>query len=224
MTVRILFLVSVLVGSARAQETTMRISLAFGNDDITFNSTRVSPAEVNRWMQLSPYIGIENNYLTPESIDQVMGYLPGEVGCGSRGGVKPRGAELALGRIRQRVRDLDPDHYPTNLAKVVLYVRRIQSFALWADTQLLSFVKTCDLPALESEFDGISPRSGCGGALGRIAKAKGGFEAYGWARSAWADCVWGAEMKQIGPYPKDAWQCFLSAHGIREHFIADAVD
>ncbi len=128
-----------------------------------------------------------------------------------------------LDRMRQRIRDLDPQQYPADPSKVVVYLRRVQSFGFWANTQLLSFVKTCDLLALQSQFDGVNPKLPCSAALDRIAKAKSGPEpeAYGWVRSDWARCVWEAEMKQVGNYPKDLWNCFLAARGIQEHFVKD---
>jgi hypothetical protein len=212
-----------LLNNAQAKVATIRIPLAFGNEDITFDSSLLSHDEVNRWIQLSPYVGIENNYLTPEIIDQVMGRLPREVGCGKEGGVRPLNAQV-MDRIRQRIRDLDPEHYPADLSDVVLYARHLQSLGLWIDTQLLAFVKTCERAPLESEFEGIKPKLQCGAALDRIAKAKTGFEAYELARSHWASCTWQAGLKRLGQYPKSAWEHFLSAHGIREHFVPEPVD
>ena len=110
-----------------------------------------------------------------------------------------------------------------DLSVVVMYLKEIQMCGLWTNTQLLVFVSNCDVSVLQSKFDGFDPSVSCGGVLRRISGAKSPFEASQIARTDWADCVWKAEKKRIGEYPKDTWECFLSAHGMREQMIFDVV-
>lgn len=209
----------------KAQETTIHIPLVMGVDEVTFDATRLSPAEVKHWMQLSPNVGQDNGYLTPENIELCDSNDPRYEGCGKeQEHVNFHNAQLNIDRIRKRIGNLDPNRYPPDMSSVVLYVRRIQSFGLWRDTQLLAFEKSGDLSVLESQFDGINPKVSCSKVLDRIRNAEGHAEASHLGRFDWFNCVWHAESKQIGEYPKSAWEKFLSAHGIREHYIEEKVE
>lgn len=226
MTSTILFVLYALSGHPRAQETKIRIPLAGDIDEVTFDSAQVPPSEVKRWIRLSPNVGPYNNYLVPENIELCKSDDTRYEGCGKeQEGVNLHNAQLNLDTIRGRIRALDPDRYPADLKEVVVYVRRIQSFALWAETQKLAFVESGDVSILESTFTGgIDPKRSCGTVLDRITKAENQAERSKLARFDWFNCVLEVQKQRIGEYPQGAWEKFLADHGIREHFIQEEVN
>ncbi len=215
----------VLCAFSSVQANTIRILARIGVDEVTFDPGRVSALEVRRWIQLSPIVGGDNGYLVPEVLEQCPLDDPRYVGCGKeQESVNFHNAQLNLDKIRQRIRDLDSDHYPADLKDVVLYIRRIQSFWLWRETQRLAFVKSADLAALESEFEEINPKLTCREVLDRIRNAKSPAETFQLVRVDWSNCMWHAEQRQVGEYPQSTWEKFLADHGIREHYIEEEVD
>ena len=52
-----------------SQVTSIKIPLAGDVDKVTFDSSKVSPDDVRRSMQLSPNAGNYNEYLIPENLD-----------------------------------------------------------------------------------------------------------------------------------------------------------
>lgn len=204
------------------QAETIRIPAKIGVDEVTFDPSRVSALEVTRWIQLSP--NLDNFYLFPEVLEQCFAGDPRYQGCRKeQEALNLHNAQLNLDRITRRIHDLDSNHYPADLSEVVAYVKRIQSFALWKETQRLAFVKSGDLSALRSEFEGLDARLSCGTVVDRIGNAGSRAEARKLARFDLANCLWKAEMRQLGEYPKQAWEKFLTNHGIREHYIEDEI-
>lgn len=208
------------------QRTTIRIPHVMGTDEITFDPSRVSPAEVRRWLRLSPVLGPDNGYLSLESIEQCVAHDPRYQGCGKeQESVNLHNAQLNIEKIRQRIDELDdPAQYPVELSEVVSYIKRLQSFNLSRNTRLFEFEKGGDVFVLQSQFEGLDPKLSCGTVLDQIAHAKSHAEASQLARFDWANCVWFVEREKIGEYPKGAWEKFLSAYGIREHDVPEVVD
>lgn len=142
-----------------AKAATIRIPLAGDVDEVTFDSSQLSPTEVERWMQLSPNVGPYNGFLIPENVELCDASDPRYRGCGKeQEHLDFHNAQLNTDKIRMRIRDLDPAQYPPDLSKVVLYLRDVQYFGLWRNTQLVAFERHGDLSVLESHFDGINPR------------------------------------------------------------------
>jgi hypothetical protein len=106
----------------------------------------------------------------------------------------------------------------------VLYVRAIQAFGLWVDTQLMRFKETGGSSVLRSRYRGLDPNVVCSAGVERIGKARSGTEAFHLARFEWRNCVWNEERKRIGEYPKAAWEKFLKNHGIEEHYVEEFPD
>ncbi len=206
------------------QAETIRIPARIGTDEVTFDPSRVSALDVRRWIQLSPIVGGDNGYLIPENIELCYSNDPRYEGCGKeQEGVNVHNAQLNIDKIQKRIRTLDTYHYPADLEKVVSYVRSIQSFGLWRNTQLIAFERRGDLSVLESPLGGINPKLSCGPVLDRIAKAKSHSEASHIARFDWSNCVTEAQREKIGEYPRDEWEKFLADHAIREHYIQEDI-
>jgi hypothetical protein len=195
-------------------------------DIVTYDPARVSEQDVRRWIQLSPDVSPSNFYQVPEEIEFCISAMdPGYEPCGkSADEINAHNAQHTLDRIGRRIKDLDPAHYPPDLREVVLYLRQIQRFWLWKETQRFAFWKTGDLRALESQFEGINPTVICGPVLDRIAAAQTHDEAVKFAHYDWWNCVWDEERKRIGEYPKAAWEKFLANHGISERYVEQDVD
>jgi hypothetical protein len=210
---------SVLLVVAVGQETTIRIPLSSEEiDEVTFDATRVSGTDVQRWILLSEYgpnseadVGIELCAWVPPSES-------------ARIQKKIHHAHATLGELRKRIRDLDEAHYLAGLAEVVSYLKRQRSFWLWLDSQELAFVETGDLGVLQTAFDEIDPQNSCSATLERIRNAKDQKESWHLACHDWRNCVLKAGYKRFGPYPTNAWQSFLAAYGIREHITSTEED
>jgi len=202
-------------------QTTVRFAFAGIDDEVTFDPARVSAAEVNRWIQLTPHSGPYTLLVTIEScVDDHSRYE----WCGeSRHSRDIHIAELRQKGIRERINDLDPRHYPPELRDVVLYLRHVQSFYLWTENRWLKFLKTDDVSVFESAFDDLNPKLECGAILDQIRTAKAPEDASRLARFDLDACMSKADRARIAPYPEQAWQAFLDAYGIHEHPI-DVVD
>jgi hypothetical protein len=212
-----------------AQVTSIRIPLAGDVDKVTFDSSNVSPDDVNRWMQLSPNVGNYNEYLIPEILDMCFSDDPRYQGCvagraGEEDHVNVHNAQLNIDRIRRRISELEPSRYPAGLYEIVSYVRKIQLFGLWREEAKFTFIKAEDISALETPFEELDPKSICGLVLNSIRNAKNRSEASHLARFEWSNCVTDAEMKRVGPYPQKAWEDFLATNFIREHVIREKIN
>jgi len=212
-----------------SQVTSIRIPLAGDVNRVTFDSSKVSPDDVRRWMQLSPNVGNYNEYLIPDNLDMCFADDARYQGCvagrpGEEYRVNFHNAQLNIERIRRRISELEPSRYPAGLFEIVSYVRKIQSFGLWRDEQMFSFLKTEDTSALETPFEELDPKSICGPVLKSIRNAKNRSGASHLARFEWSNCVTDAEMKRVGPYPQKAWQDFLAANFIRERVIREKIE
>lgn len=231
-TLATLFLLAITASAQTGQPQpggTIRIPLAGDVDKVTFDSSKVSPDDVRRWMQLSPNVGNYNAYLIPENLDMCFADDARYQGCVAAGAgeeyhVNFHNAQLNIERIRRRISELEPSRYPAGLFEIVSYVGRIQSFGLWRNEQTFSFLKTEDTSALETPFEELDSKSICGSVLNSIRNAKNRSEASHLARFEWSNCVTGAEMKRVGPYPQKAWEDFLAANFIREYVIREKID
>jgi hypothetical protein len=203
---------SVLLVVAAAQETTIRIQLSSEEiDDVTFDATRVSSVELSRWMQLS-----EGGRYTEADFGAGLCFSGPPTGTNKKQKAIDD-ARAAQSKLRERISDMDESHFPPELGDVVSYLRRQQSFWLWLDTQKLAFLETGDVGTLQSRFEDIvEPQKSCGEVVRRIRDAKSHKEAWHLACFDWHNCVLDAGDAKIGPYPKQAWQSFLAAYGIRE--------
>ncbi|HEV2245644.1 MAG TPA: hypothetical protein VGW37_03245 [Terriglobia bacterium] len=205
--------------------TTIRIRAGIGTVEITFDRARVSPLDVRRWFQLSPVVAADNFHLFPEEVDQCPTDDPRYEGCGKgEEVVSLHNTRLTLDSIRKRILGLDPKSYPEDLEEVVLYLRGIQSFGFWVDTQLMRFKETGGSSVLRSRFSGVDPSVVCSAALQQIGRARSGTRAFHLARFQWRNCVWAEERRRIGEYPKAAWEKFLKNHGIEEHYVEQFPD
>jgi len=211
-----------------AQTTTIRIpsggEVSDGDyDEVTFDPVRVSATELSQWMKLSPFAGAGDLYILPE-IDACNSEDPRYQRCGPEPGVlNVHNAQLNLAMLRERIHEFNTRRYPPEVAPVVAYVKKIQAFTLWENTQRLYFAEHFDASVLAAKYDGIDPQIDCGDVLKKIGTASDHVIASRLA-FAWRNCMWNANQKRIGAYPTRAWQAFLAAYGIRERFVPPLVD
>jgi len=207
-----------------AQETTtLRFEAWPTIIEVTFNPAQVPLEDVRRWMQLANYISNENGYQVPFWLEECFKDDPRYVPCGPDASLNINNAQLNLEKIRTVIANLDPKNFPVELSPVVSYLRRIQNFGLWRETQRLKFFQTGNLMYLETPFENLDPKTACKAVLDQLRNAADKEQASGLARHDWENCVWREEMKQIGQYPQQAWETFLTAHGIRERISQEEV-
>lgn len=187
---------------------------------LTFDPSRVSHTDLRHWMKFYE----TGPYTEPISIGMCFpdrGYAPCKKNSDS---INIHNAELNLDRIQRLISNLEHETYPPELAGIVAYLIRVRRFWLWSETQQLEFIKTGQIAALSGSYDKVDPEVDCTAALQQIQKAKSQAESSHLARFEWSNCVWDAEQKQIGFYPKDQWKAFLASYGIREKILSTEQD
>jgi hypothetical protein len=216
-------LLTIIAAAMLSAMQTFTVSIPGGVDRVTFDPAKASEQDVRRWMQLSPELSPNNDYLVPESLELCTKdpeYKP----CGShdwRAENFVYNAKINLQRIQRRIQLLDDSAYPEDLGRVVTYLREVQRFWLWRETQRLRFYQTWDISKLEVPYGEIDPKHQCALVIEKI-KAAGGPDAkYRLARHDWWNCVWDLQRVRLGTYPEKEWQEFLNRHAIREEFISN---
>jgi len=207
-----------------AQETTLRFEAWPTIIEVTFNPDQVPTEDLRQWMEVADYISNENGYQVPLWLEQCFKEDPRYAPCGpDEASLNINNAQLNLDKIRTVIANLESKRFPVELSPVVSYLRRIQTFALWRETQRLKFVQTGNLMYLESPFENIDPKTACKAVLDQLRNVADKEQASGLARHDWENCVWHERMKQIGQYPQKAWETFLAAHGIRERISQEEI-
>lgn len=186
-------------------QVTLRIPLEPGQPEeiavVTFDESRISAENLKHAMVVHE----NGRYTTP-----AQGYYPD---C------KPGDAPKLQNDIKHTediLRQLDAKDYPSELSDVVGYLRNLQSFWLWIAQQELAFLKDGMLP--DNEYNGVDLSACRATDFGRPdLQCHGVF-------FTWHNCVLRAMSKTLGPYPKDRWNAFLDAYGIREHLESNIDD
>ena len=179
-------------------QVTLRIPIGPGQPEevavVTFDESRISAENLKRWMLLHE----NGRYATP-----VQGYYPD---C------KPSDVPKLQSDIKQTediLKQLDSKDYPSELSDVVEYLKNLQSFWLWQAQQELAFLNSGKLP--DSEYKGVD-LSAC-----RATDSDKPAQQCHQILVTWHNCVLRAMGKPLGHYPRDRWNAFLNAYGIREH-------
>jgi hypothetical protein len=191
---KVLFLV--LAASMQCSgQVTLRIPLERGQAEevvvVTFDESRVSAADVKRWVLLhenGPYATSTRSYFA---------------GCKSSNVPK---MENDIKQMQEIVKKLDSTDYPSELSDVVAYFKRIQSFWLWQEEQELAFLT--DGKAPDTEYNDVE--------LGGCKVSDSGRQNCRKVLTTWHNCVLHLMQKRLGKYPTDKWKVFLDAYGIQE--------
>lgn len=194
----VLFLLALALPSA-ATQVTMRIPLEAGPQPeevvvVTFDDGRVSPADVKRWMLVH-----ENGYYaTP-----VIGYY-GD--C--KASAMPKMQE-EIEKTQRMVNQLDPNRYPPEMSRVIMYLKDLQSLWLWLGEEELEFVKSGKPPDIEYRRTDLSR---CQVNPETLNEGQACHQVF----IDWHKCTNDLMQAKLGSYPKQAWDAFLAAYGIRE--------
>ena len=191
---KVLFLVLAALMQCSGQ-VTLRIPLQPGEAEevvvVTFDESRVSAADVKRWVLLhenGPYATSTRGYYAD---------------CKSSNVPK---MENDIKQMREIVKKLDSTDYPSELADVVAYLKRIQSFWLWQEEEQLAFLT--DGKAPDSEYNDVD--------LGACKVSDSRRQNCREVLITWPNCVLRLMQKRLGKYPTDKWKAFLDAYGIQE--------
>jgi hypothetical protein len=206
------------------QEKTVVYKYPGGVDAVSFDAAKIKIEDLNRWMQLSPTLSPYNNMLVPESLESCKARDPRYHLCEPTDGFQRNNALANLHDISKRADDLQETDYPSALAPVVEYLRRIQSFSLTRGSRELDFLTDGDLNSLERQIDLIEPGVVCRGVIDKIREAHDANKRSELTRFDWANCVWFAERDHLGPYPTSAWKSFSAQYGIKEQITEESPD
>jgi hypothetical protein len=192
---------------------TIRVPLPHGEAIavVTFDATRLSQDDVRRWMELSE----QGRYAAP--------VLGSDTDCNRsmrQSDVNRLAADIS--QARQVVKDLDPNAYPPELSRVVMYLKRLQSFWLWRAEQGLAFWQNGKKPELQ--WDDIDTRESCGNTIASLGAAPDNEQACRIVFFDWQNCVNTKIQTQLGPYPKEDWKNFLETYRIEVKMLSTAGD
>lgn len=177
---------------------------------VTFDSDRVSPQDVKRWMQVSE----QGLYLEPH----IQFYSD----CKSSNmEARKRRLQADISGTHRIVRRLDPVTFPAELSRVILYLRQRQSFWLWQAEQQLAFMERGDKPGLE--WGGINAEQKCGNSVKQF-RAQDPEASCRMVFYDWHNCTLKAIQDRLGPYAKEQWQAFLDAHHLRVKLLSTIGD
>jgi hypothetical protein len=195
-------------------------------DKITYDPKHFSEQEIRHWFRLSPEVAPFNGYLGPEWLEVCDKSNPKYVACPSNFGSPKfvQNAEVNLQNIKTRIAALTESQFPVELSPVVRYLKSIQRFELWKETQRLKYLKTGRILPLQAAFETIDPRKECSSEIEAVRTAPNLSEGNNRAWHDWGNCVWRAQLQRVGDYPRSDWGRFLKKFGIAEEAIQDNGD
>jgi hypothetical protein len=192
---KVILIVFALTFPLAAKQITLRIPLDPENVAVvTFDDTRVSAADLKRWMQADEH----GPYATT-----VFGYY---ADCDANDTPK---MEKDIKTSQQFADELDPNKFPPELSGVVMYLKDLQLFWLWQAKQELEFLKIGTSPDAEYKGNDLAQ---CQAHLETLNKAQACHQVF----YNWHNCVLHTMEEQLGKYPQNKWKAFLDAYGIKE--------
>jgi hypothetical protein len=205
-----------------AEEKTIRINVPEGYDEVSYDPGRVTRQELDHWLLLSPVISQNNYFLVPEDPNTCAHTDPTYIPCENdmRTYISAN-AKHSQDRIRRRLDRLDATQFPPEFESVVSWFRTVQSFGLWRNQQQIDYFETHDIASLERPYEpaGLATRTVCSAVVKQIRESLDPDDAAHIVFTDWHNCTWNGVTKQIGPYPQNAWDAAMKAHGVREHLV-----
>lgn len=221
--ISLLLTCNVLDGLSSSKRTII-IPLPGAVDRVTYDGNGISEREIRRILALSPEVAPFNNLLVPEWLELCDPKDREYVTCDRnslKGASFLHNAGINLRRIKARIATLKESEYPSDLGPVVRYLRSIQQFAYWKESQRLEYIQTGKLDLLKQAFNGIQPGQQCTAEIEKVQDAPNMPTALRRSRIEWGNCVWRIYSKEIGGYPVNVWQKFLRRHGAEEKVLQD---
>ena len=208
---------------AGAAHQTMVLPTLLGEYHLTYDTLRVTEAELKPLVILSPHLaGWDSIAVTPRLERCVVGekdYLD----CRDRSVRSPTflwNARVNLKRGAATLDSLRKLRTPVELDPVVTWLQASLSFSLWLEETKLEFYQTGDVSVLRRQYGELDPDRGCGDALAQIERTlKTAAVQYDMVVLPWHNCVNALFRRRLGDYPMTAWQRFLSKWDIQERFV-----
>ncbi len=202
------------------------VTLTFNGEYVlTFDTERISEAEIRRVIFISPQLEGHDVSVAP-AIEQCRTGDPQYFRCGSRDLHDPHffhNALVNLGIATKRLAYLEALKYPKELEPVVQYEKNFLSFTRWLEQTRYDFYQTWDTEVLKRKYDDLDPSVLCASEIAEIDHATSRDQKYKLVRYGWHNCLNDAFLKLSGwypdgGYPRKAWERFLTAYGITERF------
>lgn len=212
------------LSAALGQQKTANYKEPGGFEQVTYDPSRINRSELDRVMEISPRLSQFNFMAVPEEVELCKSFDPRYRGCGTKNHFNAHNANLNLASISDRIKRLDPEKYPFELKPVVEYLGKLQTLWLWKEQQKLDFYRTNDLSVLETRNGSIDPKATCEETISKIRSSTDRAVRFQLVAHQWANCVWGAITAELGPYPIDQWNLYISSHGIAEREISTEED
>lgn len=204
--------VGLALSASPQNKTTIQVPLKSGDSlaVVTFEADRHSVEEIKRWMELAK----EGSYSEPRTAfsschsEFTSEYVPRY--------------RAAIDDTAQLIKELDPSTYPSELSRVVTYLRRLQSFWLWLDEEQLNFLSVGTVPV--TKWDDIDTGPRCERALTQLRHAKTSLQRCRAVLFEWNNCVNKTVQDRIGIYPQKSWEAFLQAENIQVRMLSTVGD
>jgi hypothetical protein len=205
-----------------AQVRTVSFTTLLGEYTVVFDAARLPEEDLRALIMLSPHLHGWSSLALAPRLERCLVDDPAYRDCGTRTPTAPHfqwNARLNLDRGAEALRALERLRYPRELEAVVAYSRRSLTFSLWLEATKFAYLETGDAAVLARGYDGLEPARLCGSALEEIGRASDVETRYHLVTYKWHNCLNDAFRGRLGPYPRDAWERFLTAHAIREEVL-----
>ena len=189
---------------------------------VSYDSSRVKRASLDRWMQLSPALSPYNRLLVPITVWQCLPEDRAYRSCEDRSQLYIENVDVNISKLQETERRLENIEVPQSLRPVAYYLLEKQKFALWRATTVRRYLATSDIRVLDASYADL-PTQGCVELDDRkdIATRRRSVNAL---ISDWYNCTWQLESKRIGAYPDPAWQNFLREMKLSETVTEESPD
>lgn len=204
---------------------TLSIRALQGEYVLTFDASRVSEARIKRLYRVAPEMYSE--IAIPPTLEMCVEGDPEYLPCGTRNLAAPnffRSAETNLRKGRRILKSLSNLKPPPELEPVARYVKKSVAFYLCIDEKRLAYYRSWDPSVLAGACEGVDATLECLGVLEGLKAMSSMGSKYNEAQFALRSCMNMPFRKQLGEYPLEAWQRFLTTSGIQEEFIEDDID
>jgi len=239
----VLFLTALPV-SSRPKTVTLSFKDADTSYTITFDSSKISEAQIRSFIPLSPYVSsysyypnMENfstasssdprgidKFLTALSLELCLDNQPAYTDCANNHPLSPnffRNASVNLEKSRKGLAWLQNLPHPKELQPVIDYLLKNLSSSVAVEDAEFRYYSTWNVDVLKQASARLGASPACSATLKKIETTTSHDEKYQLVWHDWHNCVLTATRTPNEIYPLNAWNSFLKAFGIQEKYYED---
>jgi len=224
------------------------VTLTFKSDDtsytITFDTAKISEAQIRTFIPLSPYVSgfayypnMENfstaqsseprgidKFLTALGLELCLADQPAYTDCSNNAPLSTnffRNASVNLDKNRKGLAWLKDLPHPKELQPVIDYLLKRLSMSVAVEDARFRYYSSWDLDVLRKTSADLGASSACFKTFEKINAATSNEEKYQVVWHDWQNCVLSATHTSNEIYPLKSWNSFLQAFAIKENYHED---